>query len=177
MAIENVVEKLLYMDKNERHAAVKSAWNDYTKFISEIAHDIYYSCIQDFYNQYDPVVYKRHGYPEGKNLYQADDITWSEHEMRIKLAAGKLWRYGGKKDKRSKVLQAVINGKRGAKSRKTPAGWPMSWYTSYPNYFSNYNEWDGISGEVTMKKVMDYFAENVLSETEDLFWEYLEKYI
>lgn len=183
MAIDNIVERLLYMDKSERHMAIRSAWNDYTKFISEIAHDIYKSCIEDFYDQYDPIVYKRHGFPEGKNLYQADAIEWSESELRIRLAANKLWRYGGKKDKRGKVLQAVVNGQRGARTNqpyeeeRRNGPWPKPWYTSYPNDFSDYMEWSGVNGLVTMKDVMDYFAEHVIDETEDIFWDYLENYI
>ena len=177
MSFDSTIEKLLYMDKTERRSIIQRAWNNYTKLISEIAHDIYESCIQDFYDQYDPVVYKRHGYPEGKNLYQADAIQWTESELKIKLAADQLWKYGGKKDKRSKVLQAVINGKRGSQSRKTPAGWPQKWVTTYPNDFSDYFQWDGVQEPTTMKEIMDYFAENVVEDTEDIFWEYLDELI
>ena len=177
MSIDSTIEKLLFMDKTERRSVIKRAWNNYTKLISEIAHDIYKSCIQDFYDQYDPVVYQRHGYPEGKNLYQADAIDWTESNLRIKLAADQLWKYGGKKDKRGKVLEAVINGKRGSKSRKTPAGWPQKWVTTYPNDFSDYFQWDGIQEPTTMKEIMDYFADNVIEETENVFWEYLDELI
>ena len=177
MSIDDIVLKLSYMDKYERRGIIKKAWNKYTKLIGDIAHDIYSSCIQDFYDQYDPTVYKRHGYPEGKNLYQADAIEWTESELRIRTAANQLWQYGGKKDKRSKVLTAVMNGKRGSKSRKTPAGWPMSWSTTYPNDFSEYFQWDGIKDPTTMKEIMDYFADNVMEETEYIFWEYLDELI
>ena len=177
MSIDSTVEKLLYMDKNERRSIVKKAWNNYTKLISDIAHDIYKSCIQDFYSQYDPIKYKRHGYPEGKNLYQADAVEWTESELRIKTAADQLWKYGGKKDKRSKVLEAVMNGKRGSQSKKTPPGWPMKWDTTYPNDFSNYFQWDGIQNPTTMKEIMDYFVDNVIEETEYIFWEYLDELI
>jgi hypothetical protein len=177
MSIDNTIETLLYMDKAERRSVVKKAWNNYTKLISEIAHDIYKSCIQDFYSQYDPVKYNRHGYPEGKNLYQADAIEWTESELRIKTAASKLWKYNGKRDKRSKVLNAVMNGKRGSKSSKTPPGWPMSWSTTYPNDFSEYFQWEGVNDQATMQEIMEYFADNVIEETEDLFWEVLEELI
>lgn len=177
MSIDSTVEKLLYMDKNERRSIVKKAWNNYTKLISDIAHDIYKSCIQDFYSQYDPIKYKRHGYPEGKNLYQADAVEWTESELRIKTAADQLWKYGGKKDKRSKVLEAVMNGKRGSRSKNTPSGWPMKWDTTYPNDFSNYFQWDGIQNPTTMKEIMNYFVDNVIEETEYIFWEYLDELI
>lgn len=163
------------MDKDERRSVVKRAWNNYTRLISDIAHDIYKSCIEDFYSQYNPVKYDRHGYPEGKNLYQADAIEWTESELRIKTAAEQLWKYGGKTDKRSRVLTAVMNGKRGAQSKKTPAGWPMDWRTTYPNDFSDYFQWDGLSSPTTMKEIMDYFADNVMEDTEYLFWEFLDE--
>ncbi len=175
MSIDSTVEKLLFMEKDERRNIIKKAWNSYTKLISDIAHDIYQSCIQDFYSQYDPIKYTRHGYPEGKNLYQADAIEWTESELRIKTAADQLWKYGGKRDKRSKVLEAVMNGKRGAKSSKTPAGWPMKWDTTYPNDFSDLFQWEGVQNPTTMKEIMDYFVENVMEETEYVFWEFLDE--
>lgn len=177
MSIDSTIEKLLFMDKDERRSVIKKAWNNYTKLISEIAHDIYESCIQDFYSQYDPIKYKRHGYPEGKNLYQADAIEWTESELRIKTAADQLWKYGGKRDKRGKVLEAVINGKRGSQSKKTPAGWPMKWTTTYPNDFSDYFQWDGLQNPTTMKEIMDYFVDNVIEETEYVFWEFLDEVV
>jgi hypothetical protein len=177
MSIDSTIEKLLFMEKNERKSIVTKAWNNYTKLIADIAHDIYLSCIQDFYNQYDPVKYKRHGYPEGKNLYQADAIEWTESELRIRTAANQLWKYGGKKDKRSKVLTAVMNGERGSRSKKTPPGWPMEWRTTYPNDFSDFFQWDGIQSPTTMQEIMDYFSDNVMEETEYIFWEYLDELI
>ena len=177
MSMDSTIEKLLFMDKAERRSVVRKAWNNYTKLISDIAHDIYESCIRDFYSQYDPIKYKRHGYPEGKNLYQADAVEWTESELRIKTAADQLWKYGGKKDKRSKVLEAVMNGKRGSQSKKTPPGWPMKWDTTYPNDFSNFFQWDGIQNPTTMKEIMDYFVDNVIEETEYIFWEYLDELI
>ena len=177
MSMESTIRKLLYMNESEIRSVMKRAWKNYTELISKIAHDIYQSCIQDFYSQYDPVKYKRHGYPEGKNLYQADAIELTESTMRIKLAAEQLWKYGGKKDKRSKVLDAFINGKRGSKSSKTPPGWPMDWRTTYPNDFSDYIQWDGLSNPTTMKEIMDYFVENVIEETKYIYWEFLDELI
>ena len=165
------------MNQSDRNRIIKTAWNNYTKFLSEIASDIYKSCIKDFYAQYDPIRYKRHGYPEGKNLYQADDVKWTESTLAIRTAANKLWKYHGKKDRRGKVLSSVIHGYRGSHSRITGGGWPQEWYTSYPNDYSEYFEWDGLGGLVTMKDVMDYFAENVLEETEDIFWEYVSELV
>ena len=177
MSIDSTLDKLFSMEESKRTSVIKKAWNKYTRFINDIAHDIYKSCIQDFYSQYDPIKYKRHGYPEGKNLYQADDIKWTESELRIKTAANKLWKYGGKTDKRSKVLTAVMNGKRGSKSKKTPAGWPMKWDTTYPNDFSDYFQWDGVQSPTTMEEIMNYFTDNVLDETNYLFWEFLDEII
>lgn len=181
MSMDSTIEKLLFMDKTERRSVVRKAWNNYTKLISDIAHDIYESCIRDFYSQYDPIKYKRHGYPEGKNLYQADAIDWTESELRIKTAADQLWRYSGKKDKRGKVLEAVMNGKRGSKGARprgdTGETFPMEWKTTYPNDFSDLFQWDGIQNPTTMKKIMDYFVDNVIEETEYIFWEYLDELI
>lgn len=180
MSKESTIEKLLFMDKAEIRSVMKKAWKQYTKLISDIAHDIYKSCIKDFYSKYEPIKYKRHGYPEGKNLYQADAIELTESTMRIRLAAEQLWKYGGKKDKRSKVLESVINGKRGSKAaRPSRRGdvFPMKWETTYPNDFSEFFQWDAADDLTTMKEIMDYFIENVLEETKDIYWEYLDELI
>lgn len=177
MSKQSTIEKLLFMDKAEIRSVMKKAWKQYTELISDIAHDIYESCVQDFYSQYDPIKYTRHGYPEGKNLYQADAIELTESTMRIRFAAEQLWKYDGKKDKRSKVLQAVINGKRGSKSSKTPAGWPMKWETTYPNDFSEFFQWDAADDLTTIKEIMDYFIDNVLEDTQEIYWEYLDELI
>lgn len=177
MTIDSTIERLLWMQADDRASIIKTAWNNYTRFLSEVARDIYHSCIQDFYAQYDPIRYKRHGYPEGKNLYQAEDIEWTESTLAIRTAANKLWKYHGKRDKRGKVLTSVIRGYRGSSSKISGSDWPQPWYTSYPNDYSMYFEWDGIDGPVTMKDVMDYFTEHVLEETEDVFWEYVSELI
>lgn len=165
------------MDENEIRRVMKRAWKNYTELINNIAHDIYQSCIQDFYSQYNPVKYKRHGYPEGKNLYQADAIEITESALKIKTAAKQLWEYGGRNDKRDKVLTAVMSGKRGSQSKKTPPGWPMKWTTTYPNDFSDYFQWDGLQNPTTMKEIMDYFVDNVLEETKYIYWEILDELI
>ena len=177
MSVDSTIEALLFMDKAKRAQIMRVAWNKYTKLLADIAHDIYSSCIQDFYIQYDPVKYDRHGYPEGKNLYQADATEWTESELKIKTAANQLWKYSGKKDKRSEVLEAVMNGKRGSQSSKTPPGWPQKWFTTYPNDFSNLFQWDGVQYPTTMKEIMNYFADNVMEETEYMFWEYLDELV
>ena len=177
MSMESTIRKLLSMDENEIRRVMKRAWKNYTELINNIAHDIYQSCIQDFYSQYNPVKYKRHGYPEGKNLYQADAIEITESALKIKTAAKQLWEYGGRNDKRDKVLTAVMSGKRGSQSKKTPPGWPMKWTTTYPNDFSDYFQWDGLQNPTTMKEIMDYFVDNVLEETKYIYWEILDELI
>ena len=42
---------------------------------------------------------------------------------------------------------------------------------------SNYFQWDGIQNPTTMKEIMDYFVDNVIEETEYIFWEYLDELI
>lgn len=175
MAKDYVIETLLQMDQNQSHAIITNAWYDYVQRIGQIAEDIYDSCIEDYYGQYTPSVYTRHGNIEGFNLYSANDIMHNEHEIEVSLDPGNLLPYAGRRDKRAKVLASVMKGLRGARSRKTPRGWPMTWYTRYPNAYSVYSDWS--STRCTMNEIFYDFMDNVLIDTEDLFWKYVERYI
>lgn len=178
MSRENTIRKLLTMNDNEIESVMRRAWKKYTELINNIAHDIYKSCIQEFYSKYKPIKYKRHGYPEGKNLYQADDIQITESTLRIKTAAEQLWKYGGRDDKRDKVLTAVMNGKRGTKTRtKTNLDWPQPWETTYPNKFSDFFQWEAADDLTTMNEIMTYFVDNVLEDTKYIYWEFLDEII
>lgn len=173
MATSSIIEQLLLMDSEDSKAIVADAWYEYTRHIGEIAEDIYDSCIADYYEQYTPVKYDRHGDIAGFNLYSANDIEYNEHEIGISFEPSFLLSYGTKRDKRTAVLKAVMRGMRGVKSRKTPPGWPMSWSARYPNPHSKYRDWS--SSGTTMNAIFQDFMDSVIEETEDVFWNYVSK--
>lgn len=168
MNAESVAMRLLTLDSGARYAVITNAVNDYFKILYSIASDIYDSCIEEYYFQYTPTVYNRHGNIEGFNLYNANEIAYSDLKLQLKIDSGQLLPYKGKGDKREKVLSSVMSGLRGGKLKHV-SGWPKSWRASYPNRFSRYGGvWS--SSEKTMYTIYDDFVDNVIKDTKDLFW-------
>jgi hypothetical protein len=155
--------------------AYDKAMNEYVDLIVKIAHDIYRSCIAQYYASYSPKVYRRHNRPEGKNLYQADSFELDG--MILEDFDGgnpeALWEYGAREDIRADVLKAVLNGQRGITRR--PSGWPRKWTASYPNEYSEYNLWS--SNYTTMQDIIDDFDANILDDTKALKSKIFDKYI
>lgn len=177
---KSIILELVQMNEDEIYRILKNAWEDYIREISQIAEDIYDSCIQDYYYKYSPIYYKRHGFPEGKNLYQANAVTFDDWDVFPKFDSSELWAYYGKdgRAKRAKVLNAVMNGMRGAKfkNKANPPGWPRSWFTSYPNKFSRYQSlWS--SSSRTMDGIFREFCDDIFNDTTDLLWSHVDKYV
>ena len=176
MGTQHIMEQLLFKNRQSMHAIVADAWRDYMLHIGHIAEDIYDSCIQDYYTKYGPPeypkVYGRHGDKTGFNLYSANDIEYDDYDPWIKFEPSFLEEYDGKGDRRPKVLKGVMIGLRGTKSSKTPSEWPQEWFTKYPNRYSKYDDW--WSSGYTIKEIFTDFMDNVLKDTEDLFWNYVE---
>lgn len=167
MSSDDIFESFFFLGKQKRVAVWKRAMRQYAKLLSSIAEDIYSSCIGDYYDQYDPKVYDRHGYPEGKNLYSAIH-SWAEDAAGgVSMQGSRLLPYKGKRDKRDKVLDSVLDGWRGAGSSKTPPGWPMEWYTHYPNKFSKYKNWS--SDETVLMNILEDFMQNGPEDLTDEF--------
>lgn len=171
MANQNVLRTLVNMDDQKAYNILAKATGLYLEKLAEIAEDIYDSCIEDYYAQYTPMKYDRHGDITGFNLYSANNIVFDEmsYNVDIDFDPNKLLGYyDGKKnrEKRDKVLNSVMAGLRGAKSKKSPPGWPQKWNTSYPNQYSQYNFWK--SKGATMDKIFEDFMSNVINETQDL---------
>lgn len=172
---KNILAGLLFMDERNAEAIINAAFVEYVQLVSDIYNDIYTSCIQSYYDQYDPRKYDRHGDPSGFNLYGASDIYASDLRVNLSLEASKLLPYKGKKDKRLKVLTTVLNGLRGAGSSKTPPGWPMSWDAYYPNEFSEFSEWS--SSNATLYNILQDFAKNGPRDLSYKFYEFIENRI
>ena len=168
-----IIEQLLLMDSEDSKRLISDAWYEYVRHIGEIAEDIYDSCIADYYDQYEPTVYGRHGDIAGFNLYSANDIEYDEHEIGVSFEPSFLLPYAGKRDKRTAVLKNVMKGLRGGKSKKMPPGWPMYWDARYPNSFSKYDDWS--SSGSTMNAIFQDFMANVIEETEYVFWDYVDQ--
>lgn len=143
-------------------------WEEYMEYLSEIASDIYDSCIKDYYNKYRPTVYDRHGHLEGRNLYQANRISFNENDIELVIDEYNLWEYKGR-EKRERVLSTVMEGIRGGGARRKKwRGWPKDWRTSYPNRFSNskyLSVWSS-SGN-TMQDIFEDFKNTVVDKTSD----------
>lgn len=167
-----VVLKLLELDASKRKQIITKAVDQYFIILYKIASDIYDSCIEDFYIQYTPESYTRHGDIEGFNLYNANEIELNDNGIRLFADANQLLPYAGKTDRRQKVLDAVMNGIRGTKL-KYVAGWPLKWSTTYPNRFSQYKLWS--SSATTMHEIYMDFVENVSSDTQDIFWDLVSR--
>lgn len=177
--------------------AIEGAMEEYVNIIWKTANDIYNSCIKQYYASYTPIVYKRHGNIKGSNLYRANSFTLGGMTLDEMNNAGienllelddlvlddfndgspeKLLKYGSKRDIRSEVLAAVLSGQRGITVRRSPRAanvWPMSWTTSYPNSYSQYNYWS--SGAHTIEEIIDDFEANVIDDTSDLLDKLIDK--
>ena len=177
MTDNDMMEILLFMDAEKRRTIIEEASKSYMNDLSDIASDIYDSCIEDYYAQYIPTKYGRHGDIVGFNLYSANNISFDEssYNLDIDFDPSKLLKYyDGKKgrEKRDKVLNSVMDGLRGTKSRKSPPGWPQFWGTSYPNRYSKYSVWS--SRGITMNEIFTNFMNNVMKDTTDLFYHYIK---
>lgn len=178
MTNDSMMETLLFMDAAKRRIIIEEASKAYMNDLSDIAADIYDSCIEDYYAQYEPTHYTRHGDKKGFNLYSANNIDFDEfsYNLDIDFDPNKLLRYyDGKRnrEKRDKVLNSVMAGLRGTKSRKTPPGWPQSWRTSYPNRYSKYLTWFGTGR--TMNAIFTNFMDNVMNDTVNLWYDHIKK--
>ena len=167
MSVESTLFSLIQMNDSKIVSILRSAIKAYGKILHAIANDIYNSCIEDYYNGYTPSSYTRHGNIEGFNLYSAIDNSFTSGRLIIDTNANKLMPYRG--SSRDKVLSNVLNGLRGTGMRKAQHGWPMNWSTSYPNSYSTYAFW--YSKGDTIEEIMQDFADNILDDTEDIFWE------
>lgn len=167
MSVESTLFSLIQMDDSKMISVLRAAIRAYGKILHAIANDIYNSCIEDYYNGYTPLVYKRHGNIEGFNLYSAAGNSLTGGRLILDTDSNKLLPYKG--NSRDEVLSNVLNGLRGTGMRASQEGWPMRWDTSYPNSYSTYTLW--YSKGRTIEAIMQDFADNVLNDTEDIFWE------
>ena len=167
MSVDSTLFALIQMDDSKIISILRSAVRAYGRILHEVANDIYNSCIEDYYNGYTPLVYTRHGNIEGFNLYRAGSNSLTGGRLIIDTDAGKLLPYKG--NSRDEVLFNVLNGLRGTGMRESQEDWPMNWSTSYPNSYSRYSFW--YSGGDTIEDIMQDFADNILDDTEDVFWE------
>lgn len=176
---DRIIEDIytLWISGEKKHVAsvLAEADNRVDELIYEIGVDIYKSCIKDYYNQYTPTTYKRHGDLKGFNLYYAaDDFEINDYEIAVgndELDATNLLKYPGKRgsQKRHQVLKGVINGLRG---NRAVNGFPMDFTTSYPNEYSDYSYW--YSSKHTIYDIFDEFEENIDDELDYIYWNYLE---
>ena len=169
MSNKNVLRQLLFMDARDAEIVIDSAFAEYAQFVADIYNDIYDSCIELYYDSYDPKIYDRHGDPKGFNLYRASDIYANDLMVNLSLEAYNLLPYTGK-EKRDRVLGTVLDGLRGAGSRyKNFRGWPRGWNARYPNQFSKYTEWHSSYG--TIDGILRDFAKNGIKKTSNVFWD------
>lgn len=175
MTPEEVALKLIKLDKAKRSSALANGIDLYLKILLNIANDIYRSCIADYYGEYIPTSYNRHGNIEGVNLYQANDNEYSNFYLGLNIEEKKLDTYSGKRDVRGKVLKNVMNGLRGTGLRSQQFEWPMPWGTSYPNNYSVYRIW--YSSGNTIQEILDDFSANVTKDTSEILWQCIERQI
>ena len=171
MGNKNILMQLVFMDERAAAAAINNGFSQYAQFIVDIYNDIYDSCIEVYYSTYTPTKYDRHGDLEGFNLYSASDIYANQLMVNLSVEGYNLLPYAGKTDKRDQVLQSVMNGLRGSKSRKTPSGWPMNWSAYYPNEFSEFSDWS--SSASTLYEILNDFANNGVRDTADKFYYFI----
>lgn len=172
MSKDGLWTRLMLASESKQRAVINRAINQYFTLLSNIAADIYDSCIKDFYKQYTPTVYKRHGDLAGFNLYNANQVSFDGNVLRFLIDEDYLLPYG-KHDKRDIVLSFVLAGLRGGPLPKRP-DWPMDWYTSYPNAHSKYHHiWS--SSSVVLEDILDDFIDNVVDDTQHIFISYVEK--
>ena len=154
--------ELMALSDSKLNSIINSALDEYYRLLANIGMDIYDSCIKDFYSQYSPKVYKRHGHLVGKNLYSANEIFYDGDTVNMVLDEWNLLPYG-KHDKRDIVFEFVLAGLRGGPLPRRP-DFPMDWYTSYPNAYSRYrNIWQ--SSEIILVNILDDFCANVINDT------------
>lgn len=178
MTDNDMMEILLFMDATKRRNIIDEASKAYMNDLSNIASDIYDSCIEDYYAQYTPIKYGRHGNIVGFNLYSANNIDFDEmsYNLDIDFDPSKLLGYyDGKRnrEKRDKVLNSVMAGLRGVKSKKSPPGWPQPWSTCYPNQYSKYYMWS--SSGSTMDSIFTEFMNSVINDTSNLWYNHIKK--
>ena len=153
---------LMQLGDAKLNSVIKSAIDEYYETLFNVASDIYDSCIHDFYDQYTPRVYKRHGNLSGENLYRANNIFDDGNTVNITLNEWSLMPYG-KHDKRDIVFEFVLAGLRGGPFPNR-LDFPMDWYTTYPNAYSRYGDvWQ--SSENILQYILDDFCANVVSDT------------
>lgn len=176
MAVNDLYRKLLMASDDEAEYAISAGFDDYAQRIYDIARDIYDSCIADYYAQYKPEKYDRHGDITGFNLYSAEDFDFSIEKMSISFDSDYLLPYKGKNryEVREDVLDNVMAGLRGTGMRSWQ-DWPQEWYTSYPNRFSIYNDWH--STKYTIDGIFKDFVKNVADDTHDLRNRFIAQYI
>ena len=182
---EQIFLRWAFKPKAQRTKIMKQVTRDYGDIIYKIADDIFDSCIAHFYASYTPTAYTRHGDKKGFNLYRLNDISFDGSRFRIGFDEDFLLKYGTTKDIREEVMNAVFAGLRGHEGMSRnpvptddnpePNEWPMEWYTSYPNKFSQYSYWK--SKYNTMDEIFYDFVQNVIDDTENLFWDTLNKYV
>ena len=182
---EQTFMRWAFKPKTQRESILKKAVREYGSIIYQIADDIFDSCIAHYYASYTPTVYTRHGDKKGFNLYRLNDISFDGSRFVIGFDSDFLLKYGTKNDIREAVMDAVFEGKRGHEGmNRSPRptddkpeidSWPMDWLTSYPNKFSQYNYWS--SKHNTIDEIFYDFVQNVIDDTEDLFWSTLNKYV
>lgn len=153
---------LMALNDSKVLSIFSSALDEYYRLLANVGMDIYDSCIKDFYSQYSPRSYKRHGNISGFNLYKANEIFYDGDTVNVVLDEYNLLPYG-KHDKREEVFEFVLAGLRGGPLPKAPE-FPMEWYTSYPNAYSRYrNIWQ--SSEIVLENILDDFCENAIRDT------------
>lgn len=173
---KEVLLTLIQYDQAEINYILERAIKDYANKITQIAMDIYDSCIKQFYKSYSPVVYDRHGDRSGFNLYYANEIELYQLKLDIKFEPSNLLPYNqdeGHNFKRDAVLASVMKGIRARRSPRMTK--QMSWSASYPNDFSRYSEWE--SSETKMNKIFDDFCKNIVNDTIDDFYQILNRYV
>lgn len=174
MGQEGLWTRLMLANESKQSSVINKAIRQYFTLLADVASDIYDSCIKDFYKQYTPQVYKRHGNPSGFNLYRANQVSFDGDVLNFLIDEDYLLPYG-KHDKRDIVLEFVLAGLRGGPLPKRP-DFPMDWYTTYPNSHSKYHHvWQ--SSEVVLENILDDFIDNVVDDTYQIFINYVEKNI
>ena len=178
MSKRDIIYQLLQLDERSIVDVVNNAFAAYAQFFADVYDDIYRSCIKLYYSTYTPKVYDRHGYPEGKNLYQAASIFADGDDINVDLESSYLWPYySGKSntDRRSVVLRRVMTGKRGGPLGSLRGYWPTTWRASYPNQFSRFSVWK--SNKTTLAGILEDWSKNGSKATSELMFTYLNDYL
>lgn len=188
---KNILLSLTSYDKLTMNQIIEQAVDEYGYKLSNIAIDIYDSCIAQFYDQYEPRIYDRHGDKSGFNLYSAQNMGYGNLIIDMSLTPENLLPYYSMRrlktgeyvpgklvspDRRAKVLASVMKGIRAPKTKRSrKANFPEKWTASYPNEYSQYKEWQ--SKFHTIDAILDDFCENIVNDTIDIFWNILSSYI